>query len=102
MSDTPKEAPKDPLELWICVNRRFGGTRPSCAARGSHALADLFERAFAERGIDIKVTRSPCQSACETGPSVRLIPGPVLFQGTGNEDVPAVCEKIAAVLAKTK
>jgi (2Fe-2S) ferredoxin len=90
------------LELWICVNRRYGGHRPSCAARGSQALCDAFERAFAERGIDIKVTRSPCQNACEAGPSVRLIPGPVLFQGTLIDDVPTVVDRIAAQLAKTE
>lgn len=94
MSDAP--------ELWICVNRRYGGHRPSCAARGSQAIADAFERAFSERGLAIKVTRSPCQSACEAGPSVRLIPGPVLFLGTMIEDVPAVCDKIEALLAKAE
>jgi (2Fe-2S) ferredoxin len=87
--------------LWICVNRRYGGPLPSCAARGSHAIADAFERAFAERGLDIKVTRSPCQSACDKGPSVRLIPGPVLYYGTMIDDVPAVVERIALHLAKT-
>jgi (2Fe-2S) ferredoxin len=96
------DPPRDPTELWICVNRRYGGPRPSCAARGSHAIADAFERAFAERGLDIKVTRSPCQSACEAGPSVRLIPGPILFTGTMIEDVPAVVEKIAAHVAKVE
>ncbi len=89
----------EPFELMICVNRRFGGPKPSCGGRGSPAIADAFERAFAARGLDVKVTRSPCQSTCERGPSVRLLPGPVLFLGTTLEQVPDVVEAIAARLA---
>jgi (2Fe-2S) ferredoxin len=89
----------EPTELWICVNRRFGGDKPSCAARGSQAIATAFEQALAERGLELKVVRSACQSTCERGPSVRLLPGPVLFLGTRLEDVPAVVERIAAALA---
>jgi (2Fe-2S) ferredoxin len=87
-----------PLELMICVNRRFGGPKPSCAGSGSPAIADELERTLAARGLDIKVTRSPCQSTCERGPSVRLVPGPVLFLGTTLETVPAVVDAIAARL----
>jgi (2Fe-2S) ferredoxin len=86
-------------ELLVCVNRRFGGTKPSCAVSGSEAIATAFERAFAERELDVKLMRSPCQSSCDHGPSVRLVPGPVMFLGTTLEDVPAVVDKIAEVLA---
>jgi hypothetical protein len=91
MSDRP--------ELLVCVNRRFGGTKPSCAVSGSEAIATAFERAFAERGLDVGLVRSPCQSSCEGGPSVRLVPGPVMFLGTRLEDVAAVVDRIAAELA---
>lgn len=89
----------DRPELLVCVNRRYGGPKPSCAGQGSEAIADAFERAFAERGLDIKLVRSPCQSACDRGPTVRLVPGPVLYLGTRLEDVPTVVDKVAAVLA---
>jgi (2Fe-2S) ferredoxin len=89
----------DRPELWVCVNWRYGGPKPSCAGQGSEKIADAFERAFAERGLDVKLVRSPCQSACDRGPTVRLIPGPVLYLGTRLEDVPAVVDKVAAVLA---
>jgi (2Fe-2S) ferredoxin len=90
----------DRPELWVCVNRRYGGPKPSCAGQGSEAIADAFTRAFAERGLDVKLVRSPCQSACDRGPTVRLIPGPVLFLGTHLEDVPAVVDQVAATLAE--
>jgi hypothetical protein len=92
----------DKPELLICVNRRFGGTKPSCAVSGSEAIATAFERAFAERELDVRVSRSPCQSSCEGGPSVRLVPGPVMFLGTRLEDVPTVVERIAAELVARK
>ena len=91
----------EPPELLICVNRRFGGPKPSCAGRGSPAIAAAFERALAERGIALKVTRSPCQNTCERGPSVRLIPGPMLFLGTTLEQVPEVVDALAARLAES-
>jgi hypothetical protein len=96
-----KPAPKpDRLELLVCVNRRFGGTKPSCAVSGSEAIATAFERAFAARELDVKLVRSPCQSSCERGPSVRLVPGPVMFLGTRLEDVAAVVEQIAEIAAR--
>jgi len=85
-------------ELMVCVNRRFGGPKPSCAARGSLAIVEAIERALAERGLDVEVTRSPCQSTCERGPSVRLLPGPVLFLGTTLETVPEVVDAVDARL----
>jgi len=88
----------DRPELLVCVNRRYGGPKPSCAGQGSEAIADAFERAFTERGLDVKLVRSPCQSACDRGPTVRLVPGPVLFLGTHLADVPAVVEQVAALL----
>ena len=89
----------DQAELLICINRRFGGPKPSCAARGSLAIALAFEQAIAERGLAVKVVRSPCQNTCERGPSVRLIPGPVLYLGTTLDAVSDVVDAIAAQLA---
>ena len=87
-------------ELFICVNRRFGGPKPSCAGRGSPAIADAFERALVERGLDVKVVRSPCQNTCERGPSVRLVPGPILYLGTQLDEVPTIVDRIAEALAR--
>ncbi|MBI3514498.1 MAG: (2Fe-2S) ferredoxin domain-containing protein [Proteobacteria bacterium] len=91
-----------PAELLICVNRRFGGPKPSCGGRGSPAIADAFERALAERGLDVKVMRSPGQNTCERGPSVRLLPGPVLYLGVQLDEVPTIVDRIAEALDRAR
>lgn len=74
-------------EVMVCVNRRFGGTKPSCAERGSLALASAIEAALRAVGSPVPVTRSVCQNACEQGPAVRVLPGPVLFRAVSADDV---------------
>jgi NADH:ubiquinone oxidoreductase subunit E len=88
------------FELLVCVNRRFGGDKPSCAVRGSPALADALERALAEGAPAVKLVRSPCQSACDRGPAVRLVPGPVFFFGMKPDEIPAVIARIAGIAAR--
>jgi len=87
-------------EVLVCVNRRFGGPKPSCAGRGSQAIADALERALAARGLDVTLTRSACQSTCERGPSVRLVPGPILYLGISLEEVPTIVDRIAEELQR--
>lgn len=88
-----------PPELMVCVNRRFGGTKPSCAVRGSVAIADAVQEALLERGLEVLVTRSVCQNACERGPSLRLLPGPKLFLGVELAGVPNLVATIESHLA---
>ncbi len=42
-----------PHTILICVNRRFKADEPSCAARGSFAIAEAIERGVRERRIEI-------------------------------------------------
>ena|SRR5579862_4325734 len=96
------KSPDGQAELLICINRRFGGPKPSCGGRGSLAIALAFEQACAARGLAVKVVRSPCQNTCERGPSVRLIPGPVLYLGTTLDGVDAVLDAVAAQLGAAR
>ncbi len=64
-----------PSTLVICVNRRFQGDKPSCAARGSVELADRLEQEISSRSIDIAVERLKCFGHCDKGPVMRLVPG---------------------------
>ncbi|SMC26218.1 hypothetical protein SAMN02745857_02428 [Andreprevotia lacus DSM 23236] len=76
----------------ICINRRFDH-QPSCAARGSHALADAFEAAIAARGLDITIMRIPCMGLCEIGPNVKEVGGD-LWSGVTDADIPDILAEV--------
>ena len=63
-----------PTKILICVNRRFKADEPSCAARGSFAIAEAIERGVRERRIDIVAERLICFGQCNKGPTVKLVP----------------------------
>ena len=64
-----------PEYVMVCVNRRLGANRTSCAALGSINLADALGRVITARKIDVKFERSICMAQCQKGPTVRLAPG---------------------------
>jgi NADH:ubiquinone oxidoreductase subunit E len=64
----------------ICTNRRPATGIPSCAQRGSEALADQLERLIQSRDLRLTVTRSVCLGHCQEGPTARLAPGGELRQ----------------------
>ena len=47
-----------PKYVMVCVNRRLGADRTSCAALGSINLADALGRIITARKIDVKFERS--------------------------------------------
>ena len=89
--DTATPAIKSVL---ICINRRFHGDQPSCAQRGSLALADAIEAGVAARKINVKVERIKCLAQCTKGPTVRFSPGGRFNLGTTHEDIPALLDEL--------
>ncbi len=84
-----------PVTLYVCVNRRWGGDRPSCAASGSEALATALEQRIQERGIACRLERSPCQGRCSTGPAMRVLPDLEIFLQVGPGDLEMVLDRVA-------
>ena len=80
----PEDAPST---IIVCINRRLTPDRPSCAARGSEALAEALEEAARPWGIP--VTRLKCFGRCDEGPNVR-IRGGRFFRGAGLDDVAGI------------
>jgi len=87
-------APTRPLSLLICINRRFRGDQPSCAQRGSEAIADAIEAGIAERLINSKIERIKCLGQCTKGPAVRFAPGGRFNLETSIDDVPALLDEL--------
>ncbi len=92
-----KKDPVAPTEVLVCINRRYRGDQPSCAARGSEALADALEAALIERGVNVKLERSICMGRCTRGPTVRFAPGGRFNLHTAPEDVPALVSELEAL-----
>lgn len=86
-----------PHTFAICINRRLGGDKPSCAARGSEAIADALEAGIRERGISVKIERLVCFGLCAAGPNGRLIPGGAFHKGLKPDDVPSLLDELARV-----
>ena len=84
-----------PTVVLVCINRRFRGDQPSCAARGSEAVAEALETGVAERNIRVRVERSICMGQCTKGPTVRFAPGGRFNLGTNLEDVSALLDELA-------
>jgi (2Fe-2S) ferredoxin len=91
---TPGKEDRRPTALVICVNLRYGVDRPSCAGRGSEALADALERAIGERRIDVAVERIRCFGDCARGPSMRLYPAGPFYRQVGTGDLEAILADI--------
>ncbi|QNM94793.1 (2Fe-2S) ferredoxin domain-containing protein [Chitinimonas koreensis] len=74
--------------IMVCIKRRYA-PNPSCAARGSEALAARLEAEIAARGLPLRVHRFPCLGMCEDGPNMKIVGGE-LFHHVGEAELPAV------------
>ena len=84
-----------PTTILICINRRFKADEPSCAARGSIAIAESIEKGVRERRIDIVVDRFICFGQCTKGPTVKLVPGDFIL-GTTPDMVDGILDRLEA------
>lgn len=78
----------------VCVNRRFSVDKPSCAARGSEAIAEELELAIERHDLPITVQRVYCLGQCEHGPNLRLAPGGQVYNGFQLDDIDALMEEL--------
>jgi NADH:ubiquinone oxidoreductase subunit E len=82
-------------KIIICVNYRSNPNQPSCALRGSEAIAQCLEREIAERGLPASVERFYCLGYCEKGPNLRLAPEGGFFHQFEIGDIPQLLAKVA-------
>jgi NADH:ubiquinone oxidoreductase subunit E len=65
-----------------CINFRPFTNQPSCAQRGSRALADWLETEVERRGLAVQIDRSVCLGHCPMGPNFRLLGGEFIHEAT--------------------
>lgn len=81
----------------VCVNSRPGSLKPSCAQRGSEALAVWLEQQIAQRQLDASVERSVCLGFCQIGPNIRPLGEAFVHEASIDklmpllEDTPQAC-----------
>lgn len=78
----------------VCVNYRANPNQPSCAARGSEAIACALEEALLQCHLDITLERFICLGQCEAGPNVRLTPAGPWYHQLTLENVPMLMSDI--------
>jgi len=88
--------------LLVCINSRLTGDKPSCAGRGSEALAQALERALVERQVPVSLRRIKCFGRCYEGPNVRLAPGGWFWRGASLDDVPAIIDHVQTSIMDTQ
>lgn len=76
----------------VCVNRRLRHDTPSCAERGSEAIADAVEAQMPGTGASL--VRIKCFGRCADGPIVRIAPGGQFFTEASIDDVPEILEAL--------
>ncbi|WP_223879140.1 (2Fe-2S) ferredoxin domain-containing protein [Chitinimonas arctica] len=72
----------------VCIKRRFED-QPSCAGRGSEALACRLEAEIASQALPLKVQRFPCLGLCEIGPNIKVVGGD-LYHRVDEAALPAI------------
>ena len=82
------------FQVLVCINSRLGGDKPSCAGRGSEAIAEALEHRLALQGIPVPVGRIKCFGRCYEGPNVRLAPGGRFWRGVELSDIEAIVEHV--------
>ncbi len=82
-------------ELVVCVNFRPFSGQPSCAFRGSKALADWLEQEIRTRELNIGVERIVCMGHCSKGPNVKVKGGDIIHEAT-TEKLGKILDQLAA------
>ncbi len=61
-------------KLLVCTNLRTNPNQPSCAARGSLAMANALNQVIKKQNLAIEVEHTACLGYCEIGINLRLSP----------------------------
>lgn len=82
--------------VFVCLHQReAGGSRGSCAQKGSEALLKAFKGAAKKAGLDqtVRVQKSGCLDNCENGCSVVVYPEGVWYGHVTEADVGELVEQ---------
>ncbi|OAM51892.1 hypothetical protein A7981_08680 [Methylovorus sp. MM2] len=84
-------------KIIVCVKSRASQHQPSCAARGSEAIADQLEQLIINSKLAIQIERFKCLGCCEQGPNMRLAPFGKFYHQMTQDDLPSLMLELAAL-----
>ena len=87
--------PRPERHLFVCLNERPTGGKPSCGARGSAELFAALQRAVGARPElwgRVAVTSSGCLGPCFEGPSAVVYPDGVWYCGARATDAEEIVD----------
>lgn len=82
--------------VFVCVNARPEGGKPSCGARGGEAVCAALEQAIAARPAlwgKVAVTGSACLGPCWDGPNAVVYPEGTWYEGLTTADVSELADR---------
>ncbi|SCA55160.1 putative Ferredoxin, 2Fe-2S [Candidatus Terasakiella magnetica] len=83
---------KTQKKLYVCTNMRVGGSRGSCALRGSKKTLPLLREELRKRSVDINVEEIICLGQCERGPAIRIAPGGSFYLEAGPDKISEIAD----------
>ena len=97
MTESPRvhrHAP--PRHVFVCLNERPVGGKPSCGAAGRAELFSALQRAVGARPElwgRVAVTSCGCLGPCFEGPTLVVYPDAVWYAGVGAADAEEIVER---------
>ena len=87
--------------VFVCTKSR-GGERKSCGDGDAANVKATLKQAITDRGWKgiVRVSDSGCLGLCEMGPNILLYPQQVWFSGVTPDNLPAILERIEALIAE--
>ncbi len=75
--------------IFICVNERLPGGKPSCGEKKGLELVAAFKKEIAARNLPIRVRaqKAGCLDVCFNGPSVAVYPDGIFYGNVQLSDV---------------
>jgi (2Fe-2S) ferredoxin len=88
--------PRPERHVFVCLNDRPVGAKPSCAARGASELYQALQRAVGARPElwgRVAITSCGCLGPCFEGPNLVVYPEAIWYAGVGADDAEELVER---------
>jgi len=83
--------------VFFCCNRRDGGERACCEAKGASELRDYAKKRVKQLGLagegKVRINQAGCLDRCEEGPCIVVYPEAVWYTYVDRADIDEIIEE---------